>query len=111
MNFNYIKFNEDANHSHEYVNWSPALVKVLEAAGCPKPTYDYHAHIFTLHIQRTPSKSGRFRCSAMVDIVCPDEGEIQIKPDKRVKLEELPQAIEKSVRFLSIMEKAGYVEV
>lgn len=111
MKFNYRKFLDGTNHSHSYSDWDSSLVKVLENAGDALPSYEYHAHIFSLHIERTPYQSGRRRREATIRIVCPDEGNIQIEPSKNLKLEELQQAVEKVVRFLSVMEKSGYVEV
>lgn len=109
MRFNSEKFKKDTNGSGRYADWSESLINVLESAGCSRPSYDFHEHIFSLQIERPPTKTGRHRQETRVNIVCPDNGEIKVMPYHNLKLEEIGIAIEVAVRFLVIMANAGYI--
>lgn len=109
MKFNYEKFRAETNKSGTYSDWSESLVRTLEKAGDAHPTYDYKAHIFTIYIAREPTKTGRHRAGVSVSVICPDDGEIKIEVSKKLKAEEIPAAVQGAVKFISVMEKAGYI--
>ncbi len=111
MKFNCKKFREATNNSSTYSEWDESLMQVLEEAGDALPTYNYREHIFAISIERSPTKNGRHRVPAVVQVVCPDKGQIQIKACKNLKAEEIPAAVEGVVKFLSVMENAGYISI
>lgn len=111
MKFNFERFMSKTGGFSTYAKWDSDLLKTLDLSGCSLPTYDYGSHIFSLYIPRVPSKTGRCRSGPFVEIVCQDEGEIQIVVDKKMRPEDIASAVEKAVRFLAVMADAGYVTI
>lgn len=98
MKFNFERFMSKTGGFSTYADWDSDLLKTIDLSGCLLPTYDYRSHIFSIHIPR-------------VDIVCWNEGEIQIVVNEKMRHEDIAVAVEKAVRFLVVMADAGYVTI
>ena len=111
MKFNFERFMSKTGGFSTYADWDSDLLKTIDLSGCLLPTYDYRSHIFSIHIPRVPSKTGRRRRDMNFDIVCWNEGEIQIVVTEKMRHEDIAVAVEKAVRFLVVMADAGYVTI
>lgn len=111
MKFNFERFMSKTGGFSTYADWDSDLLKTIDLSGCSLPTYDYRSHIFSIHIPRVPSETGRRRRGMNFNIVCWNEGEIQIVVNEKMRHEDIAVAVEKAVRFLVVMAEAGYVTI